>query len=88
MKTGKDVRIVILQRGWVFVGRWSRKGDACRLDGALNVRRWGTSKGIGELRSGPLSATVLDPAGVVEFHALGVVAMIGCEEAGWSKHLL
>ncbi len=78
------VRIVILQRGWVMIGRWSRNGDMCSLDGASVIRTWGTTKGIGELRSGPTPATKLDPCGHVEFHILTTVAVIDCESAAWS----
>jgi hypothetical protein len=79
-----DIKIVILQRGWVMVGRWSREGDMCSLDDAAVIRKWGTTKGLPELRTGPMSSTVLDPAGHVEFHILTVVATIDCEAVQWS----
>lgn len=77
-----DTRIVILQRGWVVVGRWHRDGDDVTLTSASVIRRWGTSKGLGELVNGPLSGTTLDPAGTVRFHILGVVAAL--DAPGWS----
>lgn len=83
-----DVKIVILQRGWVMVGRWSREGDMCALDNASVIRVWGTSHGLPELRSGPLASTKLDPAGHVEFHILTVVATIDAEESAWSSQLV
>lgn len=76
-----EVRIVILQRGWVVVGRWHRDGDDVTITGASVIRRWGTTKGLGELVDGPLSDTVLDPAGTVRCHVLGVVAAI--DAPGW-----
>jgi len=78
-----EVRIVIAQRGWVWVGRYSEDGDRVVLADALNIRKWGTSRGLGELVGGPLTDTVLDPAGSVELHRLGVVASIRCEAAAW-----
>jgi len=78
-----EVRIVILQRGWVMVGRWSRTGDMCTLDNASVIRRWGTTKGLGDLTTGPKQATVLDPAGHVEFHILTTVATMDCEAGAW-----
>jgi len=81
------VKIVILQRGWVMVGRWSRDGDMCSLDDASVIRVWGTSKGIGELVTGPTSTTKLDPAGHVEFHVLTTVAIIDAEEDKWAASL-
>lgn len=82
------IKIVILQRGWVMIGRWSRDGDDCSLDNAHVIRQWGTKKGIGELVGGPTSSTVLDPAGHVEFHILTVVATIDAEESAWASRLV
>jgi len=79
-----EVRIVILQRGWVMVGRWSQDGETVTLDDARVIRRWGTTKGLGELRSGPKPQTTLDPAGRVQFHILTMVASLDAEAAGWS----
>jgi hypothetical protein len=82
----QDIRIVILQRGWVMVGRYSREGYDCKLEGASVIRKWGTTKGLGQLRNGPLSQTILDPAGEVEFHQLTVIATIKCEWQSWADH--
>lgn len=77
-------RIVIAQRGWVFVGRWSQDGEMVTLTDAKNIRTWGTTKGLGELaQSGPTTATVLDPAGTVRLHILGVVATLDTEVTEW-----
>lgn len=82
-----DVRIVILQRGWVVVGRFSKEDSQCFLDNASVIRKWGTTKGLGEIVSGPTSETILDNCGHVEFHELGVVAMFNCNPDGWKKHV-
>lgn len=82
--SASPVKIVILQRGWVMVGRYSRDGETVSLDGTKTIRRWGTTKGLGQLRNGPLKDTVLDECGHVEFHVLAVVAEISCEESSWS----
>jgi hypothetical protein len=81
------VRIVILQRGWVMVGRWSQEGDDCTLIDASVIRIWGTTKGLGELIGGPTGKTVLDKAGVVRFHILTVVASLQAEESAWAPKL-
>lgn len=79
-----DVRIVILQRGWVMVGRYSRAGTQCHLRDAAVVRVWGTTRGLGEIASGgPTSTTKLDPVPPVEFHELTVVAAIRCNPEKW-----
>lgn len=82
-----DLKIVILQRGWVMVGKFERKGSECKLFDASVVRSWGTTKGLGEIaENGPTSNTKLDPCyGVVEFDYLTVVACIACNEDKWSK---
>jgi hypothetical protein len=81
-----DIRIVILQRGWVYVGRYSQDGEDCRLDGASNIRVWGTTKGLGQLAtSGPLPGTTLDPCPPLRFHELTVIATIDCDPARWAS---
>jgi hypothetical protein len=80
------IRIVILQRGWIFIGKLYQKGVDCRLENAYVIRRWGTSKGLGELASeGEKSETVLDYAGNVSFHKLTEVANLECNTKKWKK---
>jgi hypothetical protein len=80
--------IVVLQRGWVVVGDVAEDTDSLvRLENASVVRRWGTTKGLGEMAaSGPLSETVLDacPAGV-KAHPLAIVMRMPCEAAAWQS---
>ena len=86
--TTDKVRIVILQRGWVMVGRYSESGDDCKLESASVIRIWGTSHGLGEIaQDGPTSLTKLDKCPTVRFHRLTVVATMDCEESKWVKHL-
>jgi len=78
------VRIVILQRGWVVVGRYFRKGQQCRVKNGYVIRKWGTVEGLPELAiKGPLANTVLDKSPDIEFHQLTEVANIQCEEEKW-----
>lgn len=85
---GSKIKIVILQRGWVMIGRFSQNGAQCVIDDANVVRRWGTSKGLGELASnGPLTSTVLDPTPQVKFHELTVIQVIDCEDEKWDNKL-
>ena len=81
------VRIVIAQRGFVFVGRYQRDDEHVTLTDAAVIRRWGTTKGLGELRDGPLADTVLDACGTVEMHDLAVVATIAVDADKWEAHL-
>jgi hypothetical protein len=54
-----EVRIVVLQRGWVLVGRYREDGDRVLLSDAHVIERWGTTKGLGELVHGPTADTRL-----------------------------
>ncbi len=84
-----NIKIVILQRGWVMIGRYSENGDMCSLDNAYVIRSWGTTKGVGELAlNGKQSGTKLDKAGHVEFHRLTTVATINCKEDLWESELV
>lgn len=78
-----DMQIVVLQRGWVMVGKFFQTGDECRLEEASVIRAWGTTKGLGELRDGPLAATKLDPCGTARFHALTIVHRIDVNSEKW-----
>lgn len=81
-------QIVILQRGWVFVGEMTRVGNECELRNAACVRSWGTSKGLGEIaKNGPTENTKLDPCPTVRFHYLTMVGQIECEASKWEKAL-
>jgi len=84
-----DVKIVVLQRGWVMVGRFERDGSECTLNNASVIRNWGTTKGLGEIAaSGPTTSTKLDPTnGEVNFDYLTVVATISCNETAWAKYV-
>lgn len=85
---GSVVKIVVLQRGWVYVGKFSQEGFSCKLEGASSIRLWGTSKGLGELASdGPQTGTKLDKAGTVRFHELTAVNVIDVEDSKWLSKL-
>jgi len=79
-----NIQIIIAQRGWVFVGEVSEEGDKVVIKNAKNIRRWGTTKGLGEIAmGGPTEHTVLDEMGTVTLHALTIVARIDCDSGKW-----
>lgn len=68
-------QIVILNRGWVVIGDYSEKGDECTLQNASVIRKWGTTKGLGELaENGKLPDTVLDACPDIRFNKFTMVA--------------
>jgi hypothetical protein len=80
-----SLQIIIAERGWVFVGDCSRDGDQLIIANARNVRRWGTTSGLGQLaKDGPQAETQLDDYGTVRIHVLAVVAAIECDPAKWA----
>ena len=83
-----EIKIAILQRGWVFVGRFYQEGVQCCLDEAACIRNWGTTKGLGEIaEGGPTSETKLEPTPKVRFHEGGIVCLIDCMESKWKDKL-
>jgi hypothetical protein len=82
--TGKQ--IVILDRGFVYVGDVTLDGDWLRIDGAKNVRRWGTTAGLGQLAAeGPQPNTKLDDAGTVRAPLRAVIGLVACEASRWAS---
>ena len=80
-----DIKIVVLQRGWIYIGRFERNGNDCKLHNAYCIRVWGTTKGLQELVNGATSSTKLDKCeGVVEFDWLTVVHTITVNKSKWS----
>ena len=85
---GPKIQILVLQRGWVVVGEVHKEGADVVVSGASVIRRWGTTKGLGEIASGgPTGATCLDPAGTVRVHELAVVMAIDCDAEKWKGHV-
>lgn len=84
----EGIKIVVLQRGWVVIGRLFSEGEYNRLEDAYIIRTWGTDKGLGQLAlEGKQSNTKLDKTGTVRFHKLTSVAIIDCKESVWKKEL-
>jgi hypothetical protein len=82
-----DIKIVVLQRGHVAVGRFSKDGDMCKLTGASIIRYWGTTKGLGEIAyNGPTVKTKLDKCSDISFHLLTSILIIDCVEETWESH--
>ena len=83
-----DIRIVILQRGWVAVGIFQKGEDGARfLKNASIIRIWGTTKGLGEICAGPTSTTKLDPCGDMAFHEFTIVSTMKADAKGWKNYV-
>ncbi len=86
---GSQVKIVVLQRGWVVVGLYSHTATEATLENAATIRVWGTTKGLGELAlDGPTSSTKLDKAGTIHFERLTTVLIIDVKDSNkWLSKL-
>jgi hypothetical protein len=82
--TKGDIKIVVLDRGFVYVGKVSIEGDFVLIQNAHNLRIWGTTKGLGELVLGPLSSTKLDKVGTVRAPLRALISTIDVVGAKWS----
>ena len=84
-----DIKIIVADRGFVYVGRMSEEtvatSDFIVLKQARNIRVWGTTKGLGELVGGPLSNTKLDNVGTVRIPMRAVISMIDVEQEKWKQ---
>lgn len=81
-----DIKIVVLQRGWIYIGKFERTGNYCKLHNAYCIRIWGTTKGLQELVNGVTNSTKLDKCeGVVEFDWLTVVHTITVNQEKWNQ---
>jgi hypothetical protein len=77
---GCKSKIVVCQRGFIYAGNVTKNGDYIVINDAVNIRRWGTSRGLGELAAkGNQPETKADACGTVRVHQLAVVAMIDCD---------
>jgi hypothetical protein len=78
--------IVVADRGFVYVGDVEVSADWCVITKAKNVRKWGTSKGLGELAlNGPLADTILDDVGTVRVPMRAVISLIDTEASKWTS---
>jgi len=76
--------IVVLDRGFVVVGTVSYDGSYIIIEKCQNIRRWGTTRGLGQLASeGPTADTELDPQPSTKVHELQVVQIIDCDGDKW-----
>ena len=78
-----DIKIIVADRGFVYIGNAEESDDFVRLTNASNLRVWGTTKGLGELVNGPLSGTKLDKVGTLRIPNRAVISIIEVEQAKW-----
>jgi len=66
-RASPKLAIVVLDRGFVYIGNVSVNEQWCRITDAANIRYWGTTRGLGQLAlEGPQSATRIDSVGSID----------------------
>lgn len=79
------IQIVVLQRGWIAIGRFTQTKEQCHLTSAYIIRSWGTDKGLGQLANeGKQTNTKLDKCADLHFHELTVVFRMDVDESKWT----
>lgn len=82
------IKIVVMDKGFVSVGKYSRTTDSVKLENAAVIRYWGTTGGLGQLAlDGPQPNTKLDttPTEHIPWHS--VIKTIDCDDKKWKKAL-
>lgn len=77
------IKIAVLDRGFVYIGNIIKDGDFFVIRNAQNIRKWGTTKGLGELVNGPLRDTVTDSVGTVRFTEKALIHIIDVDQSKW-----
>lgn len=76
--------IVVADRGFVYVGHVEIDDNFTIITDAKNIRKWGTTKGLGQLAvEGPQDETVLDLVGTVRVPSHAVISIIDTEAGKW-----
>ncbi len=72
-------KIIICINGWIVIGETTTTEKTIVVDNAFVIRRWGTTKGIGEIAlSGITKSTVLDPLPRAEIERAAVIMVLDC----------
>lgn len=73
----KGYRIVVVDRGFVFVGFVREAHNCIHVLNARNIRKWGTTQGLAQLaKDGPTKETILDPEMDIEIPHRAVIFTI------------
>jgi hypothetical protein len=79
----QGLAIVVLDRGFVYIGKVTIENDWCVIESAKNIRVWGTTNGLGELVKGPTKTTKLDVVGTLRAPMRAVISVIDVEADKW-----
>lgn len=82
-----EIKIVVLERGFVYIGRYHEDGNEVSIFGARSLIRWGTSAHLGELAHGPTESTRLGESCTARARISQVIHTIEVDQDVWVKHI-
>jgi hypothetical protein len=78
--------VVVLDRGFVYVGKCARVGDCLLMDQGRNIRYWGTDKGLHQLVvNGPTKDSQIDAPAHIRIPWRAVISIHATNESLWTK---
>lgn len=84
MKNEKEFAIVVVDKGFVYVGEVVETDTHVFMTAAKNIRCWGTKSGLGELvMGGPTPLTELDACGNLRVPIKCVISIHETKESLW-----
>jgi hypothetical protein len=97
LKPRTALRIFVITSGWVFIGRVEvgadgshvlNSGGEVTILGPACIRRWGTTRGLGQIaKNGPTQDTLLDPCPNLFVPRQQIILSIQCDEDSWKKKI-
>jgi hypothetical protein len=81
------LQIVVLDRGFVYIGYVKTYAGWVHIANAWNIRKWGTTEGLGQLVNGPLADTRLDRVGNVRLPQHALIHLIAVNGEKWTNKL-
>ena len=78
-------QIAVLDRGFVYIGYVKWNDHVLTITDARCIRRWGTTKGLGELVNGPRPETILDAVGTIHVPEHALIHLIDVVESAWKN---
>ena len=80
------IQIAVLTHGFIYVGIITHADGYIEIKNAKNIRRWGTTKGLGQLAiQGPQKETILDETGTVRAPLHSLIFILDCQEKAWQQ---
>ncbi len=81
-----NIKIVVLERGFVYVGYVEETDTKIIITNARCLIRWGTKNHLGELAEGPSENTKLGDPCIVMARLEQVIHTIEVNQDEWKKH--